>query len=231
MKKHAFLLGLSLLSSTVLADNYNTQVDFDYLTVDDFDIIKLEGTYYFDSVTTDNTAWAEAAFMGRNNSASVSYLDFDGAAYALTLGGDYFYNDIFVGLDVTYTDTDYGSSDTNVSGEVGYFFAQNWLVSISGNDEDFSDSLALNTKYIATLADEAFINLEASFLNDDNDFTAAADYYWTAQSSVGVDLSTEDGYNFGLSAQHFFTPAISARLGYMSLDDDDAIVIGLSGRF
>lgn len=231
MKKHALLLGLSLLSSTVLADNYNTQVDLDYLTYDDFNVIGLQGTYYLEQVTTENTAWAEAAFMGRNTSISAGYANIDGDAYVLTLGGDFYHNNIFAGLDVTYLDVDQGDNDTNVSGELGYFFAKNWLVSVSGDDEDFSDSLALNTKYIKTLANGAFINLEASFLNYDNDFTAAADYYWTAQSSVGISASTEEDYNFGINAQHFFTSAISARVEYASLDDDDLISIGITGRF
>ena len=231
MKKCTLLLGLSLLSSTALADNYNTQVDFNYLTVDDYNVINLEGTYYFDQVKTGNTAWAEAAFMGRNNSVSLGYTNFDSNADALSLSGDYYQKNVFVGLDVTYVDADGGYSDTSVSGEVGYFFAEDWLVSISGDDEDFSDSLALNTKYIKTLANGAFVNFEASYFNYDNDFAAAADYYWTARSSVGVSLSTQEGYNFGLNAQHFFSPAIAARVEFVSLDDDDALVFGVTGRF
>jgi hypothetical protein len=231
MKKNALLLGLSLLSSTAFANDYNTQIDFDYLTIDTADIIGLKGTYYFDKVSTQNTAWAEAAFMGRNNSASLSYIDLDGDAYMATLGGDYFHNNIFVGIDVTYTDVDWGDSDTTFTGEVGYFFDKNWAVSVSAADEEFSDSLALNTKYIATLSGDSYINVEASYLNQDSDLTVGADYYWTAQSSVGVDLSTEDNYNFGINAQHFFTPAISARVEFISLDYDDAFSIGLTGRF
>tara|TARA_R110001583_G_scaffold121382_1_gene272613 strand:- start:211 stop:906 length:696 start_codon:yes stop_codon:yes gene_type:complete len=231
MKICTLLLGLSLLSSSVLADNYNTQVDFNYISVDDLDLISLEGTYYFDNVTTNNTAWAEAAFMGRNNSVSVGYIDFDSYAYGLSLSGDYYHKNIFVGLDVNYTDADGGYSDTNVSGEVGYFFSENWLVSVSGDDEDFSDSLALNTKYITRLSNGAFVNVEASFLNYDNDFAAAADYYWTARSSVGASLSTQEGYNFGLNAQHFFSPTIAARIEYVSLDDEDALSFGVTGRF
>ena len=231
MKKTALLLGLSLLSSTAIANTYNAQVDVDYLKIDNFDVIGVEGSYYVDHVTTKNTAWAEAAFMGKNNSVSVGYLDLNGDAYTLNLGGDYYHNNIFVGLDVAYTDPDYGSSDTTISAELGYFFAKDWLVSISGADEDFSDSLELSTKYIATLADGKFINIEASYLNLDSDFTASADYYWTAKSSVGLDLSTEEGYNFGVNAQHFFTPAIAARVSYISLDNDDAFAIGVTGRF
>ena len=148
-------------------------------------------------------------------------------------GGDYYINDIFVGLDVSHVDGELGYSDTSLYGELGYFVGKDWLVSVSGSDSDsdFTDSLALNTKYIATLDNGAFVNVEASFLNNDNDFNAAADYFWTAQSSAGLSLSTTEGYNFGINAEHFFTPAISAHIEYVSLDFDDAISVGVTGRF
>ncbi|WP_076419571.1 MULTISPECIES: putative porin [Colwelliaceae] len=232
MKTYAALFGLSLLSSATLANDYNTQIDVDYSRVDSYDTIKLEGTYYLNSVTTNNTAWSEAAFMGRSTSASFSYTDFDNDAYQLVLGGDYYHNDLFVGLDVTYFDADGGSDDTGLVGEIGYFVDKNWLVSVSGADEEFSDSLTLNTKYIATLDNGRFVNVEVSYLNLDNDFTAAADYFWTAQSSVGLVLSTVDGDNGSIRAQHFFTPAISARLEFTSLENsDDRFSLGLTGRF
>jgi hypothetical protein len=232
MKIHAVLLGLSLLSSATLANNYNTQIDADYFSVDSFDTVKLEGTYYLNNVTTNNTAWSEAAFMGRNTSASFSYTNFDSDAYQLVLGGDYYNNDLFVGLDAAYTDVDRESSDTTLVGEVGYFFAKNWMVSVSANDEEFSDSLALNTKYIAVLSEGRFVNVEVSYLNFDNDFISATDYFWTPQSSVGLSLSTEEGINGTIRAQHFFTPAVSLRLEYVSLEDsDDGFLLGLTGRF
>ncbi|GAA5138865.1 putative porin [Thalassotalea piscium] len=232
MKTRAVFFGLSLISSAVLANDYNTQVDLDYLTVDSFDSIKLEGTYYLNNVTTNNTAWSEAAFMGRNTSVSLSYADFDGDASQVVLSGDYYQNDLFVGLDVSYIDIDGSGSDTGVVGEIGYFIDTNWMISISGADEEFSDSLALNTKYIATLSNGTFINLEASYLNLDNDFTASADYFWTPQSSVGLSLSTEEGVHGSVRAQHFFTSSISARVEYVSLENsDDGFLLGLTARF
>jgi len=231
MKKSTLLLGLSLLSSSVLANTYNNQVDFNYLNVDDFNVINLEGTHYFDSVTSNNTAWAEAAFMGRNNSVTAGYTNFDSDAYSLALGGDYYHENIFVGVDFSFVDVDNSANEKNLVVELGYFFAENWLVSVSGSDAGLSNSLALNTKYIATLSDGAFLNFEASYLNDHDDFTATADYYWTARSSVGLNLSTEDGYDFGVRAQHFFSPTTSVRIEYIALDNDDAVSVGITGRF
>lgn len=231
MKKSTLLLGLSLLSSSVLANNYNNQVDFNFLNIDDVNVINLEATHYFESVSTDNTAWAEAAFMGKNNSVTLGYANFDSDAYSLSLGGDYYHKNIFVGLDITYVDVDGGYSDTFLFAELGYFFAENWLVSVSGADEDFSDSLAINTKYIATLSDGAFFNFEASYFNAHSDFAASADYYWTARSSVGLNLSTQAGHDFGVEAQHFFSPAISARIKYTALSNEDEVSFGITGRF
>lgn len=231
MKKNALLLGLSLLSTAAVANDYNTQIDVDFLTIDSANVIAVEGTHYYDKVTTANTAWAEAAFMGRNNNVSLGYANFDGEGYGLNLGGDYFHKNVYVALDAFYTDYDFGDSDTVFTGEVGYFFDKNWLVSVAGSNEEFSDSLAVKTKYIATLENDSFVSLEAAYLNLDSDLMISADYYWTAQSSVGAEYSTAEGYNFGVNAQHFFTPAISARIGFISLEHDDAFTIGLTGRF
>lgn len=231
MKTRALFLGLSLLSSSVLANEYNAQVDVNYATIDSFDIINVSGTYYLDKVTTDNTAWAEAAFMGKKSSISAAYTYFNGNAGALAIRGDYYRNNFFAALDVVYTDIDGASSETNFAGEVGYFFAKDWLVAVSGSDEDFSDSLVVRTKYIATLNNGAFVNVEASYINDDSDIAAAADYYWTAKSSVGLSLSTQDSYDFGVKAQHFFSPTISARVEYISFDFDNLVSVGITGRF
>lgn len=232
MKTRALLLSLSLLSSGAIANTYNNQVDVDYFSVDSFNTIKLQGTHYLESVSTDNTAWAEAAFMGRNTNVSVSYTDFDGDMSNLVLGGDYYTNDLFFGLDVSYVDVDGFGSDTTLVGEVGYFLKPNWMVSVAVSDEDISDSLVLSSKYIATLGEGKFVNFEVSYLNLDSDIVAAADYFWTPQSSIGVSLSSEDSVNGTIRAQHFFTPAISARLEYVLLDgSDNGVLIGLTGRF
>lgn len=231
MNTRALFIGLTLLSSSAFANDYNTQVDVTYGSIDNADIINVNGSYYFDQVKTANTAWAEADFMGRNTNVSASYTYFDGDANVFSVGGEYYQNNFFAALDVVYTDIDGASSETDFTGEVGYFFAKDWLVAVSGSDEDFSDSLVVRTKYIATLNNGAFVNLEASYLNADSDISASADYYWTAKSSVGATLSSEDDYDFGIRAQHFFTPVIAAHVSFDSFSYDDLISVGITGRF
>ena len=118
-----------------------------------------------------------------------------------------------------------------ISGEFGYLFAENWLVAITAQDEGFSDSLGVRTKYVAKLADGQFINLEASYDDASKDFIASGDYYWTAQSSVGVILSDTKGFDIGFQAQHFFTPSVALRVGYIVAEGDDVFSVGISGRF
>ena len=231
MKLRTIALGLSLLSTSVLAQDYQTEVNADYLTVDSFNTIALSGAYYFDAVSTENTAWAEAAFMGRKNNVNLSYIDFDGDADQITLGGQFYSNDIYAALSVNYIDIDGFGSDTVISGELGYFFSEDWLVAISGNDEDFSDTLGLRTKYVAKLDNNKFFNFEAAYSDASEDFTFIGDYYWTAKSSVGLTLSDQNGFDFGLQASHFFTPSVALNVTYRALENDDLVGVGITGRF
>jgi len=60
MKLATIALGLCLLSTTALAQYYQTEVSFDYSNTDSYDVFGLSGAYYFDHVKTDNTAWMDA---------------------------------------------------------------------------------------------------------------------------------------------------------------------------
>jgi len=231
MKLRTIALGLSLLSTSVLAQDFQTEIHVDYSTVDSFDVFALSGAYHFDRVKTDNTAWMEASFMGRKSNINAGYVNFDGDADGLSLGGQLYSDDFYGALNVTYVDVDGGSSDTTIGGEIGYFFGENWLVAISGQEDDFSDSLGIRTKYIAKLGNDQFFNFEAAYSDASEDFTIAGDYYWTAKSSVGLTLSDADGYDFGVQASHFFTPAVALRATYSALSGDDVIGVGITGRF
>lgn len=232
MKLRTIALSLSLLLSTgVSAQNYQTEVNANYATVDSFNIISLSGAYYLNSVSTDNTAWAEAAFMGQGSNLNLSYTNFDGDVDQFSFGGEFYKDNIFAALNINYIDVDGFDSDTVITGELGYFFAENWLVAISGSDEDFSDSLGIRTKYIATLENGKFLNIEAAYSDASEDFAIATDYYWTAQSSIGLTLSDADGFDFGIQASHFFTSSIALNVSYSALESDDLIDIGIKGRF
>ena len=231
MKFTKLALSLSLLSTSVFAQDYQTEINASYGQIDSIDILSLSGSYYFDAVNTKNTAWAEAAFMGQKSNLNLSYLDFDGDVDQLSFGGQYYNNNVYAALNVNYVDIDGFGSDTSFSGELGYFFAEDWLVAISGNDEDFSDTLGIRTKYIATLGNGQFFNFEAAYSDASEDFTISGDYYWTEQSSIGLTLSDEDGYDFGVQASHFFTPSVALNVSYDAFENDDLISVGITGRF
>jgi len=72
--KKALLVALGLFATGVIASTYQTQVDLDYIDIEDTaDSIGLTGTWHVEPVETENTAWAEAAFMGRKSNFSVNY--------------------------------------------------------------------------------------------------------------------------------------------------------------
>jgi len=231
MKLRTLALSLSLLSTSVLAQDYQTEVNANYAQIDSFDILSLSGAYYFDSVSIKNTAWAEAAFMGQKSNVNLSYTDFDGDVNQFSLGGEFYSNNIYAALNANYTDIDGFGSDTTINGELGYFFAKNWLVAVSGNDEDFSDTLGIRTKYIATLGNGQFFNFEAAYSDASEDFTIIGDYYWTEKSSIGLTLSDEDGFDFGVQASHFFTPSVALNVFYSAYENDDLVGVGITGRF
>ena len=232
MKLRSIALGLTLLSTSVLAQDYQVQINGDYVDYDGRNTFSVRGTYHFDKVSTKDTAWAEAAFMGQKSNVKAAITDFDGDATSYLLGGEWFAdNNFYAALNMNYVDADGGYNDTTFTGEVGYFFADNWLVAITGNDDDFSDTLGIRTKYIHRLADSQFINFEAAYSDATDDFTVAGDFYWSPQSSVGLVLSDADEYRYGIRAQHFFTPAIALRLTFSDTKYDDIVSIGLTGRF
>ncbi|MET1254068.1 putative porin [Aliikangiella maris] len=229
MKIKSLIVALGMFSGTVLADGYQWQVDGDYLTADDADAYMIQGRYHFDSVSINNTAWAEAAFTGRNSNVGLGYSDFDGDFSVTSVFGEYMgENNLYASLG--YADSDISGADSVITGEIGYFFAKNWLVAIGTDDSDASP-VTLRTKYVGELSNNRFFNVEASYDDESEDLLVEGDYYWSPQSSVGLALSDAEGYDFGVRFQHFFNPSISLRLSYQALDGDDVTGIGFTARF
>ncbi|TQV81053.1 putative porin [Aliikangiella coralliicola] len=234
MKAKSLIVGLGLLSCTAMADTYNAQVDIERLERDDVDTTRLSGTYYFEKVTTDNTAWVESAFMGRNSNVSVGYSDFSGGSDALSFAGEFFGkdgNNLYGAIEVIDVDPDIGESDTVLIGELGYFFDKNWLVSISAIDSDFEDSVSVNTKYVGALGGDRYFNVEATYNDESEDVTVIGDYYWSAQTGAGLILSDAEGFDYGLRFQHFFNNQVALKLSYWSADFDDTTGIAVTARF
>ncbi|WP_196137206.1 putative porin [Aliikangiella sp. G2MR2-5] len=229
MKLKALFVAMSLASSAAMANDYNTQVDLDYYDYDSFNATSITGTYYFDQVSLDSTAWGDAAFMGKNSNVSLNYTDLDGDYNTITLRGEFYgqgSNNFYGALG--YTDID--GDDSVVSGEVGYFFEDNWLMSIETTDED--DSLIwLKTKYITKLSSGGFFNVEASIDDEENDVAVKGEYFWNPQSSVALTLASHEGFDYRIDFEHFFNKQFALKVGYTATDGDDVIMAGLTGRF
>ncbi|MGX5173229.1 putative porin [Aliikangiella sp. IMCC44653] len=233
MKKTALILGLAVLSGSVLADNYQSQVDLDLFDSEGNQVINLAGSYYFDSVSTNSTPWAEAAFTGRNSNVAASYTDFDGDASAIGIMGEFMgdaSNNLYASIGAVNIKADGQGSETVLVGELGYFVAKNWLVSVQASDES-SSPIFLKTKYVGELGGGQFFNVEASIDDADNDIHLAGDFYFNPQTSAGVSLSDAEGYDYGVNFQHFFSPSIALKVGYDSTDFGDTTSIGLTARF
>lgn len=228
----AIVLGLGLASSAAFANDYNVELGVSYADVDGFNVIGLSGSYYFENVDLANTAWAEAAFMGRNSNVSVEYIDFDGDADATGVAVEFFgqgNNNLYGSIGFVSVDTPFGGDDV-VVGEIGYFVDDNWLVSIQATDD--SDSpIFLKTKYVADLGDGQFFNVEASIDDEDTDLTVAGDYYFSSASSVGLELSAAEGFDYGLNFKHFFDKQFALEVTYISSDAGDETGIGFTARF
>lgn len=234
MKSRALLVGLGLLSSSAFAGNYDVEVNVDYFDDDGVDIIGASGAFYFDQVNTRGTALGESAFMGRNSNVSLEYIDFDGdvtvtGAFAEFFGDEN--NNLYGRVGYLNADSDIGGSDDAIYGELGYFFADNWLVSIATTDSDGADPVILATKYVAELGGGQFFNVEANYNDESEDFSVKGDYYFNPETSVGLQLSDNDNFEYGVSFQHFFTSRVAFGVSHESYEDGDVTGVSLTARF
>jgi len=233
MKSKAILLGLGLLSSTAFADGFNTQVGLEYLDADGLDVWGVQGSYFFETVDSNKGPWAEAAFLGRNSNLSLGYIDFDGSIDAVVLGAELFgdKNSNFYGaLSYVDYDSDFGVSGDVISGELGYFFDDNWLVAVGTSDEDDAP-ITLRTKYLSNLGGGQFFNLEAAIDDESKDLSVSGDYYFTPQTSVGLQLSQAEGFDYGVKFEHFLTRNVGFNVTYTATDDENITGVGLTARF
>lgn len=228
------LVGLVFLSSSVIAGEYNASAYVGAADYDGKDVYEVGGYYYFDQVDTSGKALAEAWFMGRHSSINLNYVDVSGlltetSAYAEFLGdrGNNFYG----GIGYVNTDYDAGGTDDSLYGEIGYFVADNWLISVATEQSDGEDPVYLYTKYASELADGRFLNLEAWYDDQSRDKWISGDFYFSQKTSVGLTLSEQENYKYGLEFRHFFTEQFSLSLRYRSYDNYHITGASLSARF
>lgn len=229
MKLKSLVAAIALVSSSAMASDYNVQADVDYIDYDGGDAFVLSGTYYFDQVNTANTALKESAFMGRNNNVGASYADFDGDINALSIFGE-FYGDNDFYAQLSFTDIEVGNnSDSVIGAEVGYFFEKNWLVAIGTTSSDADDPIYLRTKYVNSLGGGQFLNFEAT-IDDEDYWSIGGDYFWTPETSLGLEIDEIDETDATLKFQHFFSGNVALKVTH-AFGDFDQTMVGLTARF
>lgn len=220
------------------AQDYQMEAGFNYvdLSVDTFSDsgIGVDFTYYLETVSTQAKPLAEAAFLGRNSNLGASYLTYDELDVdTLTLSGEFWFEDIYV-------NADYASSDDadDVSLNLGYMFKDGLLgyVGIIDADGVEETTLLLGTKYVAPMG-ESYIAFEGELLTNDGDniISLSGDYFINNALSVGARMAESDvegvETTWGLGANYFIQPNISAGIEYTTQDELDIVMLRVAARF
>ncbi len=238
MKKVLTSLALALIASSSFA--YDAQIDtgFSYFDRDD-DItdaegqFDLKGTFYFNPVIVKNAPLNEAAFLGHNSNASLSYtynywdsktlsdglgnsISQESKAHHIGAGIEYFVEQFYL------------------NGQVGFGQAKDEtkIQSVLGSAKYKDDYDA--TTYRALVGYMPISNLllatgidgyQGDEDNDDNRFALAAKYVAPVGQGQFINLEAEGAWGdvdtINLAADYYFDPAFSFGLAYNIEDDGD----------
>lgn len=199
----------------------------------------VEGKYYFKPVNTDNVPLAEAAYLGKNSNAFVSFVKSYARGYAGDSknysGGVEVYipeNFVFIKVEGVHSKYD-SSSDSSVNTTLGLTPLDGLRVTTSWNsDEGYHANL--DAKYVTALGNGQFINVEAGVA--DTDFGThtmiGGDYYFDNTFSVGAEVS-DDKYStdYLIRTRKFFTESFSGELNYADTDFGNVVALGVSYIF
>ncbi|WP_157953858.1 putative porin [Microbulbifer sp. A4B17] len=236
-----FLFVLSVASGAD-AEEYNSITNFGYSDLDfsegDRDELFAETTYYF-SAKSSLGPLREFEFINKSSSLSAAYFHSTTGFYNsddFALGGEYFSKTGFV---IGGNLTTFGRDNFNTF-SLGYLFTPNFLMKfyntegttyakmrynyqLNGSDYvgfDVSTDIVFDwqifsSKYFSKVGDDKYMSLEFNYLNDnewDDYWRAAANYYFTKNSSLGIDYDENSDYRVGFS--HFFNQNVAIEASY-----------------
>lgn len=247
---------LVLTSSLAIANNYQAEVDLNYIdngiTILDgiqplpkTESFNFKGRYFFAGVDTSNQPLAEAAFLQKQSYINAGYTDWDiditnGASGSLQNIGAGFYipeTMFYLGLQHFRTEYDGDDSENNTRFELGITPIDGLLLSTVHYEESDDYEANIHAKYVRTLAGDTSINLEAGYTDVEYGSASiylAADYYFNNQFSVGASVTDyEDGSDYSIRSRYFFNDkfAVSGTFTSDGEIDENAISIGASLRF
>ena len=236
---------LLAVSGFSIADAYQAEVS---ATAVRFDVngmsshvnsYEAEGKYYFKLVNTDNVPLAEAAYLGKNSNAFISYLKNHARGYShnseVYSGGlEVYIPENFLYVKVEGVHQDYrSSSDTSFNTTLGLTPVDGLRVTTTWNSDE-SYHANLSGKYVTAIGNGQYINLEASLA--DTDFGTykliGGDYYFDNTFSVGGEISDDNlGTNYVIRTRKFFTESFSGELNYVDTQMGNLVALGVNYRF
>ncbi|MBU1310052.1 MAG: putative porin [Gammaproteobacteria bacterium] len=253
---------IALAATAVSAEEYQLftglQADHYRVSGDNETNWNLNGTYFIDKkVTLGPLDQFEYINKVTNISASFARL-FDNNAWSI--GGEYFAeNGLVVSASHGRVSGDYQNqlglgylvSDNLIvraeafkseGSSTDYRFSASYNHQLQGNDyvgftaytDDEFDYFGISSKYFASLGEARFIAAGITIEDNDGsiDWAAAADYYFSKMTSVGLSYTKAD--NYSLNAKHFFTPNWAVEGSFASNTGDSALKtysLGVIGQF
>jgi hypothetical protein len=248
MKKLGGAIALALASSVAAAD-YRAEIGAAYTDIDgEVDILAVAGELHFSPVSTATHPLAEAAFLEKSSSVSLTYAQSDTdyvEAEAITGGLEFYIPQAMLYVAPFYVYSSYDAEEYAEGSEndwgvtAGLAPFEGFRVTTTWSDEvDYELNFAI--KQVVKLAGEQAINAEFAFTkaSDEDGFEesddiiqAALDYYIDHTFSIGIELANAEDTSYGFRTQKFFTENFSALAAYYTADEADSWLIGASLRF
>lgn len=201
--------------------------------------MRLDGTYYIETVSTSGVVLNEAAFVGRNNNINAAYTIIEATPddlNATNIGVEWWFEDIYAAADMTSDESNGPTLEDQTTLQLGYMLQENTLVALVMQTGDQpEDGMGLRAKYVGQAGDNT-INLEAMYMDTDGNAATmiGGDYYFSDTLSAGLSIEDSDfavDPTNTISVKNFFTPTISGEIDYSMTGDDSATTIRAAMRF
>jgi hypothetical protein len=179
----------------------------------------------FWSVGGEYFADNKLVFSAAHNRTSGFYSNKVGIGYLIS-------DDIIVRAEATKPED--GSTSYLFSGSYNHQLQGSDYVGFTATVDDEFDFFTLSSKYFAALGEDRYIAVGVLLADNDGSsaWGAAADYYFSKMTSVGVSYNKADDYS--LNAKHFFNRNWALVAGFGSnTDSSDTKVysLGVNGQF
>lgn len=242
LKKLSLSIALAVAAASSQADTVVAEIGAGYSKYDvdgnSLNAINLYGTWFINTLTTDGLPLAEAAFLTKANSLTLTYDSIEsGDVTTLTARGEFYIPSAYLYLAPYYSSVDFDGfgSENDWGVEIGVTPIDGLLISTTYSDE-YDYELNLDAKYVTQLSGDTAINIELGYAKagdgeGDDTFDLGADYFFDSTLSVGAAIIDSDETGYAIRTRKFFTQTVSAEASYITYDDLDIVNLELSMRF